>query len=186
MNIALLCKSERKDFTDLKHERPSHLFGLRCSSSTVLAKMILGLLRKELFQPPALLTLRHYKTRVVPKPIPETRGACFAWNFFITLNSTFQGRIQTVSDFLTAIGRSSETKLQAEDWSALWSMGIKELKEAGLDTKDRRYAIDYTITGEITAGNEYSYILWCLNKYRAGEDPQQFAHPEKPKKKIRG
>lgn len=30
------------------------------------------------------------------------------------------------------------------------------------------------------------YILWCMGKFRQGLNPAQFAHPPKPKKKIRG
>jgi len=42
------------------------------------------------------------------------------------------------------------------------------MRQAGVGVKDRRY------------------ILWCLNKFRLGEDPSEFAHAERPKKKIRG
>jgi hypothetical protein len=30
------------------------------------------------------------------------------------------------------------------------------------------------------------YILWSMEKFRLGEDPSDFAHAPKPKKKIRG
>ena len=30
------------------------------------------------------------------------------------------------------------------------------------------------------------YLLWSLEKFRAGEDPKNFAHDAKGKKKIRG
>ena len=30
------------------------------------------------------------------------------------------------------------------------------------------------------------YILWSMQKYRLGQAPEEFAHPPKPKRKIRG
>lgn len=34
--------------------------------------------------------------------------------------------------------------------------------------------------------NKGRYILWCLEKFRAGQSPKDFAHAPPPKKKIRG
>ncbi|EPT05258.1 hypothetical protein FOMPIDRAFT_1057540 [Fomitopsis schrenkii] len=78
------------------------------------------------------------------------------------------GPISTPESFLKAIGRSADTKVKAESWEDLWAMNRLRLKEAGVDTKARRY------------------ILWCMAKFRQGLDPAQFAHPPKPRKKIRG
>ncbi|KAI0725620.1 IGR protein motif-domain-containing protein [Fomitopsis betulina] len=76
--------------------------------------------------------------------------------------------LSTPEAFLKAIGRKADTKVKAESWEDLWAMNRLRLKEAGVDTKDRRY------------------ILWCMAKFRQGLDPVQFAHPPKPRKKIRG
>ncbi|KAH9936335.1 trafficking protein Mon1-domain-containing protein [Fomitopsis serialis] len=78
------------------------------------------------------------------------------------------GSIASPQDFLKAIGRSADTKVTAESWEDLWKFDRIRLKEAGLETKDRRY------------------VLWCMGKYRLGEDPSDFSHPPKPRKKIRG
>ncbi|KZT73757.1 hypothetical protein DAEQUDRAFT_754207 [Daedalea quercina L-15889] len=79
-----------------------------------------------------------------------------------------RGFIATPEDFLKAIGRSADTKVKAESWADLWALNRMRLKKEGVDTRDRRY------------------ILWCMGKYRLGQDPAHFAHPPKPKKKIRG
>ncbi|KAI0345874.1 hypothetical protein BDW22DRAFT_1353481 [Trametopsis cervina] len=78
------------------------------------------------------------------------------------------GTIDSPAAFLAAIGRSAETKLKVETWDELWKMDGDAMKEAGLAVKDRRY------------------ILWSMEKFRLGQDPDQFAHSSKPKKKIRG
>ncbi|KAK7690018.1 hypothetical protein QCA50_006662 [Cerrena zonata] len=77
--------------------------------------------------------------------------------------------IASPTDFLKAIGRSSETKLEApEKWEDFWRLDGNALKKANIPVTDRRY------------------ILWSMQKYRLGEAPEDFAHPPKPKKKIRG
>ncbi|TFY67862.1 hypothetical protein EVJ58_g1368 [Rhodofomes roseus] len=79
-----------------------------------------------------------------------------------------RGRIASPQDFLKAIGRSADTKVTVESWEDLWSLNRLRMKEAGVEIKDRRY------------------IMWCMGKYRLGEDPAEFAHPPRPQKKIRG
>ncbi|KAI5121407.1 hypothetical protein M0805_003179 [Coniferiporia weirii] len=74
----------------------------------------------------------------------------------------------TAQSFLSAIGRSSETKLKVTKWEELWHLDGHALKAAGLAVRDRRY------------------VLWCMSKYRQGFDPIEFAHEPKPKKKVRG
>lgn len=71
-------------------------------------------------------------------------------------------------DFLKAIGRSSETKVQTEKWEDFWKTTGIDLKKAGLGVRDRRY------------------ILWCMEKYRLGQKIQDFAHEAKKKKTVRG
>ena len=78
---------------------------------------------------------------------------------------------ETPLTFLTSLGRDLSTKIKepyTENWKTLWTINGRALKEAGLGVRDRRYA------------------LWCMEKYRQGEDPARFAHPPAPKKKIRG
>ncbi|KAF9463028.1 IGR protein motif-domain-containing protein [Collybia nuda] len=76
--------------------------------------------------------------------------------------------ISTPSDFLKAIGRSSETKVTIESWDEFWKTSGNALKKSGLAVRDRRY------------------ILWCMENYRNGQPIQSFAHEPKPKKAIRG
>jgi len=74
----------------------------------------------------------------------------------------------SAKDFLARIGRGAENKVTAETWEDLWKINGHGLKKAGLAVRDRKY------------------ILWSLEKYRDGENPESFAHPPQPKKKIRG
>jgi len=76
-----------------------------------------------------------------------------------------RGDISTPESFLRAIGRSSETKLSVDGWEALWKTNSLALKKAGLAVRDRRY------------------ILWAMERYRQGDDPSDYAHEVKPKKK---
>ncbi|KAJ3477383.1 hypothetical protein NLI96_g10496 [Meripilus lineatus] len=91
--------------------------------------------------------------RAALKPIPLPRGNC---------------DITTPEQFLTAIGRSTQTKVTAESWNDLWKLDGHALKQAGVGVRDRRY------------------VLWSLEKFRQGEEIPEFAHPRQPKKKIRG
>lgn len=51
---------------------------------------------------------------------------------------TITGPLSTPEAFLKAIGRKADTKVKAESWEDLWAMNRLRLKEAGVDTKDRR------------------------------------------------
>jgi len=77
-------------------------------------------------------------------------------------------RIPDAKSFLSAIGRSSSSKVKVGEWEDLWKLNGQNLKEQGVAVRDRRY------------------ILWAMEKFRQGENPVQFAHELKPKKKIRG
>ncbi|KAI0781963.1 IGR protein motif-domain-containing protein [Abortiporus biennis] len=79
-----------------------------------------------------------------------------------------RGGITSPELFLKAIGRSADTKVTAESWTDLWKLNGHALKKSGVPVKDRRY------------------ILWAMEKFRQQEDPAEFAHERKPKKKIRG
>ncbi|KIJ54396.1 hypothetical protein M422DRAFT_222003 [Sphaerobolus stellatus SS14] len=113
--------------------------------------MLLPVLQRGLLKPQTFSIAAKYHSQAVTRPVPPPRGS-----------------IQTPKDFLTAIGRSCETKLKVDSWEDMWKMGGYEMKHAGVGVQDRRY------------------ILWCLNKLRLGQDPSEIAHPVKPKKKIRG
>ncbi|KAF9454804.1 hypothetical protein P691DRAFT_804164 [Macrolepiota fuliginosa MF-IS2] len=76
--------------------------------------------------------------------------------------------ISTPQEFLKSIGRSSEGKVEPESWEAFWKTSGHDMRKAGLAVRDRRY------------------ILWCMEKYRLGLDPREFAHEPKPKKTVRG
>jgi len=82
--------------------------------------------------------------------------------------ATPRGAYKSPADLLKSFGRSAETKLQVEDWKQLQNVTGLELRKSGMAIKDRRY------------------ILWALEKVRQGEDPSEFAHEPKTKKKVRG
>ncbi|KAG8680596.1 Vacuolar fusion protein mon1 [Ceratobasidium sp. 394] len=98
---------------------------------------------------PAACRLLH--GRVIAPPPPAPRGP-----------------YQSPTNFLAAIGRSSDTKLKVETWDDLWRMRGEDMKKAGLTPAERRY------------------ILWALEKFRQGQDPAAIAIKERPKKTIRG
>lgn len=50
------------------------------------------------------------------------------------------GSIDSPAAFLTAIGRSADTKLNVETWEQLWKMNSEAMRKAGLAVRDRRYA----------------------------------------------
>ncbi|KAJ7600832.1 hypothetical protein C8J56DRAFT_1038461 [Mycena floridula] len=78
------------------------------------------------------------------------------------------GSISTPQDFLKAIGRSMDTKINVETWEELWKLHGPVLKKQGVAVKDRRYT------------------LWCISKYRAGIPLHSFTHEPRPKLAMRG
>ncbi|KAJ3516863.1 hypothetical protein NMY22_g14102 [Coprinellus aureogranulatus] len=78
------------------------------------------------------------------------------------------GAIKSTEDFLKAIGRDSETKVSPNSWTEFWGYDGQALRKAGLAVRDRRY------------------ILWCMEKFRQGLNPEEFAHEPRAKKTIRG
>ncbi|VDC00773.1 unnamed protein product [Peniophora sp. CBMAI 1063] len=76
--------------------------------------------------------------------------------------------LDTPQAFLQSIGRKMDTKVSPESWDELFKLESEKLKADGVDVRDRRY------------------LLWSLEKFRAGEDPKSFAHEARGKKKIRG
>jgi hypothetical protein len=49
--------------------------------------------------------------------------------------------ITTPQQFLSAIGRSCEAKLEPESWDALWKTSGHDMQKAGLAVKDRKYVV---------------------------------------------
>ncbi|KAG8819041.1 Vacuolar fusion protein mon1 [Serendipita sp. 401] len=77
----------------------------------------------------------------------------------------------TPQTLLTAFGRSCETKLpdvETLSWEELFRLNNQKLNKLGLGVQERKY------------------LLWCLEKFRQGEDPKKFAHNPPPKKTQRG
>ncbi|KAJ7025398.1 hypothetical protein C8F04DRAFT_1128858 [Mycena alexandri] len=109
---------------------------------------------------------RSLATRV--RPSPEPRGTHLLPT--ASLDNTLipnTDSVHTPSDFLKAIGRSVDTKV--EDWDEFWQQTTgRNLRSAGVGVRDRRY------------------VLWCMEKYRQGLPIPSFAHDPRPKKTIRG
>ena len=61
----------------------------------------------------------------------------------LTLTRFAIGYIHGPADFLKAIGRESEKKLQIHEWDQLWQTDRIAMKKAGLGVKDRRCAHNY-------------------------------------------
>lgn len=57
----------------------------------------------------------------------------------LTESSNHAGAIDSHTAFLSAIGRSAETKLNVESWDDLWRMNGGAMRKAGLSVRDRRY-----------------------------------------------
>ncbi|PPR01148.1 hypothetical protein CVT26_016050 [Gymnopilus dilepis] len=98
--------------------------------------------------------------------------------------------IRTTEDFLKAIGRSFETKLDpTTPWEELWRFDGQALKKAGLAVRDRRYAgVVPSFDSGKGSPNPFAsrYLLWCMAKYKLGFPIREFAHEPPPKKTIRG
>jgi len=96
-------------------------------------------------------------------------------------------QISTPQEFLTVIGRSCHEKLEPESWDTFWKTTRNDLKKAGLGVKERRYysCLVGRFSGILTLGDN-RYILWCMEKYRSGNDPREFGYEQKPAKVIRG
>ncbi|KZO97162.1 hypothetical protein CALVIDRAFT_513997 [Calocera viscosa TUFC12733] len=89
----------------------------------------------------------------VSNPIPEPRPEI---------------AMTTPEEFLKAIGHGTVDKVKVETWEGLFKLRGRDMKQAGLGIRERRY------------------VLWALEKFRQGGNPKEFAVPIKPKKTIRG
>ncbi|KAG6878090.1 hypothetical protein C0993_012417 [Termitomyces sp. T159_Od127] len=101
------------------------------------------------------------EARAASRSVPPPRGKDFTFKKLDTsayqLKTLETDTITTPADFLKAIGRSSETKLQVDEWDALWKLSGHDLRQKGLGVRDR-----------------------------SGLSTESFAHEPKPKKTIRG
>jgi IGR protein motif len=132
---------------------------------------------------------RTFQNRALLKPVPPPRGTYILsriWAMQCSL-SPLAGDIPTPESFLKAIGRGSETKISFDTWDALWKADGLALKKAGLSVHDRRCVAFYFTTafGLMVSVWDRS-ILWAMERYRQNDDPSEYAHEVKPKKKIRG
>ena len=100
------------------------------------------------------------------------------------------GSIASPSDFLKAIGRASETKLSVESWDQLWRLNGLDMRKSGVAVRDRKFVVSlYIVFFEGVSEPPLvfaRYILWCMEKFRAGIPIEEFAHEPPPKKTIRG
>ncbi|KAJ6508534.1 hypothetical protein C8R45DRAFT_967743 [Mycena sanguinolenta] len=110
--------------------------------------------------------LRSLSTRVRPVPAPRAS-------------------ITTPDAFLKSIGRSSDTKVSVETWDDLWQQDGTKLRSAGVGVRDRRFVRVESCYRYITQVS-HRYILWCMEKFRSGLSPEEFAYDPTPKKTIRG
>ncbi|CAO1617970.1 unnamed protein product [Sympodiomycopsis kandeliae] len=88
-----------------------------------------------------------------------------------------RGSIQTPKDFIDSISTpprrilSEDSSLMTavgETWESLWKNDRHSLKTAGVAVKERRY------------------VLWAMEKFRQGYNPEQFRIKPKKKKIVRG
>ena len=68
--------------------------------------------------------------------------------------------IKSPTDFLKAIGRSSETKISVESWEEFWKKDGLLLKKDGVPVRDRRYGLDLELKESCTG----------LCSYHSGSD----------------
>ena len=113
---------------------------------------------------------RTFVNRAATRPVPKPEGEPLSSSphLLLTVKTFIEASGLTTEKFLTLIGRGAVDKVKVTDWNEFWKLDGHALKDAGLPVRDRRY------------------ILWCMEKFRQGVEPSQFAHPPKPKKKIRG
>ncbi|KAJ7245040.1 hypothetical protein B0H12DRAFT_1022045 [Mycena haematopus] len=114
---------------------------------------------------PVIPILRSISTRV--RPVPAPRGTHLLPTASPVPLTPTAASITTPDAFLKSIGRSCDTKVSVDGWDDFWQQDRTKLKSAGVGVRDRRY------------------ILWCMEKYRSGLSPEEFAYDPKPKKTIR-
>lgn len=77
----------------------------------------------------------------------------------------------TTRSVLETFGRDTVSKLPDVDtmeWEELFRLNNQKLVKLGMGVQERKY------------------LLWCLEKFRQGEDPKNFAKEEPKKKTVRG
>lgn len=87
---------------------------------------------------------RSLVNRAALRPVPPQRGIDLvrsATEHKLTFSLLDTEHITTPHDFLTAVGRSSETKLSIEAWEDFWKTSGQDMKKLGLAVRDRRYVL---------------------------------------------
>lgn len=110
----------------------------------------------------------------------------FSWSRASKVQHFISGDISNPEDFLKAIGRGSEKKISFDTWDGLWKTNGLALKKAGLAVRDRRCVRRVSKSIGSMSDDLHRYILWSMERYRQMDDPSEYAHEAKPKKKIRG
>lgn len=83
--------------------------------------------------------VRSFQNKAVLKPVPPPQGIVYASRVNLGADeSDVLGDITTPQAFLSAIGRSAETKVSIDSWDAFWRTSGYDLKKAGVAVKDRR------------------------------------------------
>jgi len=94
----------------------------------------------------------------------------------------------TVKTLLVTFGRGCDTKfpdVESMSWEELFRMNKQKLAKIGMEPKERRY-VHFFCGLHQRLMHSVRYILWCLEKFRQGEDPKEYAREPPPKKKHRG
>lgn len=97
--------------------------------------------------------------------------------------------MSSAKDFLTAVGRDLDKRVNVEKWEDLFLMRRNDFKKLGVNVQDRKWVVLRSLclnSVQLFLTTNYRYVMWAMQKYRFGIEPQAFAHPVKPKKKIRG
>ncbi|KAH0832075.1 hypothetical protein J3R83DRAFT_12983 [Lanmaoa asiatica] len=128
--------------------------------------------------------VRYFQNKAALRLVPPPQGIVSARRINLRADGCDLGEITTPQAFLSAIGRSAETKVSIDSWEAFWHTSGYDLKKAGVAVKDRRQVQGCGLAnGHLMF---YRYILWCMEKYRQNILVEDFAHGPRPKKKIRG
>ena len=83
---------------------------------------------------------RSFQNKAALRPVPPPQGIVSARriNLRVRADGSDLGDITTPQAFLSAVGRSAETKVTIDSWDAFWHTSGYDLKKAGVAVKDRR------------------------------------------------
>jgi hypothetical protein len=84
--------------------------------------------------------VRSFQNKAALRPVPAPQGIVSARrsNLRVCADGSDLGDITTPQAFLSAVGRSAETKVTIDSWDAFWHTSGYDLKKAGITVKDRR------------------------------------------------